>query len=165
MVEVVYQKGDGQKYRGRKDITKVVVASDVDEIAAEAFRECGNLTEFNFGDSKVTKIGGSAFWGTGITKIKLPDTLKEIGSFAFCTSKLKEIEVNIKKIESYTFYLCFDLVKVVLKEGVTTVENNAFKVCPNISTFIWPDSLKEVGKDVFNRCDKLHEVRTIHNTT
>ena len=49
MVEVVYQKGDGKKYAGRKDITKVTVASDVDEIAQFAFDECRNLTEFNFG--------------------------------------------------------------------------------------------------------------------
>ena len=98
MVEVVYQKGDGTKYQGRKDITKVTVASDVDEIAAQAFRECSNVTEFNFGDSKVTKIGRSAFYETGITKIKLPDTLKEIESWAFARSKLKEIEVNAEKI-------------------------------------------------------------------
>ena len=52
MVEVVYQKGDGGKYKGRGDITKVTVASDVDEIAAHAFFGCSNLAEFNFGDSK-----------------------------------------------------------------------------------------------------------------
>ena len=122
------------------------------------------MTEFNFGDSKVTKIGNAALCSTGITKIKLPDTLKEIGKSTFASSNLKEIEVNVKKIKEYTFYNCKDLVKVVLKEGVTTVEKEAF-LCPNISTFIWPDSVKEVGKDVFDGCDKLHEVRTIHNTT
>ncbi|GMI11883.1 hypothetical protein TrVE_jg12519 [Triparma verrucosa] len=88
---------------------------------------------------------------------ELPDTLKEIGKSTFASSNLKEIEVNVKKIKEYTFYNCKDLVKVVLKEGVTTVEKEAF-LCPNISTFIWPDSVKEVGKDVFDGCDKLHEL-------
>ena len=165
MVEVVYQKGDGKKYKGRKDITKVTVASDVDEIAGRAFYECRNLTEFNFGDSKVTKIGTEALRYHALERIRLPDTVKVIKSWAFIWSKLKEIEVNVEKIEEFTFCNCKDLVKVVLKEGVTTVEKEAFDGCPNISTFIWPDSVKEVGSDVFQGCDKLHKVRTIHNTT
>ncbi|GMH60849.1 hypothetical protein TrST_g8740 [Triparma strigata] len=157
MVEVVYQKGDGKKYERRTDITKVTVASDVDEIAGHAFIGCSNLTEFNFGDSKVTKIGELGLHSTGITKIKLPDTLKEtLGAFSY--SKLKEIEVNVEKITVCTFFACKDLVKVVLKEGVTTVEKEAFLHCPNISTFIWSDSVKEVGDDVFKGCDKLHEL-------
>ncbi|GMH89172.1 hypothetical protein TL16_g11375 [Triparma laevis f. inornata] len=157
MVEVVYQKGDGKKYKGRKDITKVVVASDVDEVAKEAFQHCSNLTEFNFGDSKATKIGDHALQSTGITKIKLPDTLKAIGKYALSRTSLKEVEVNVEKINGSTFWECKNLVKVVLKEGVTTVESYAFKGCPNISTFIWADSVKEVGYNLFGNCDKLHE--------
>ncbi|GMH94143.1 hypothetical protein TrST_g4021 [Triparma strigata] len=157
--EVVYQKGDGDKYKGRKDITKVTVASDVDEIVDNAFLLCSNVTEFEFGDSKITKIGNAALLSTGITKIKLPDTLKEIGQGAFARTKIKEIEVNAEEINKGTFYLCNNLVKVVLKEGVTTVvEKGAFKECPNISTFIWSDSVKEVGSIVFEGCDKLHEL-------
>ncbi|GMH83319.1 hypothetical protein TrVE_jg6476 [Triparma verrucosa] len=156
MVEVVYQKGDGEKYKRRGDITKVTVASDVDEIAAHAFRGCSNLTEFNFGDSEVTKIGREAFNSTSIAKIKLPDTLKEIGVGAFAFSKIKEVEVNVEKIEISSFLSCKDLVKVVL--GATTVKDKAFKGCLNISTFIWPDSVKEVGDNVFEGCDKLQEL-------
>ncbi|GMI09276.1 hypothetical protein TrVE_jg5807 [Triparma verrucosa] len=158
MVEVVYQKGDGKKYKGQEDITKVTVASDVDEIAEYAFYRCRNLTEFNFGDSKVTKIGRSALHSTVITKIKLPDTLKVIGSWAFSKTNLTEVEINAEKIEGNTFCDCQSLVKVVLKEGITTVETNAFDGCPNISTFIWADSVKEVGYSVFRGCDKLHEL-------
>ncbi|GMH99966.1 hypothetical protein TrVE_jg4698 [Triparma verrucosa] len=159
MVDVVYQKGDGIKYQNRKDITKVVVASDVDEIECYAFDGCSNLTEFDFRDSKVTKIGEGALQSTGIIKIKLPDTLKVIERSVFWSChKLKEIEVNVEKIKDNTFYDCQSLVKVVLKEGVTTVETNAFEGCPNISTFIWPDSAKVDGGDVFSGCDKLHEL-------
>ncbi|GMH56060.1 hypothetical protein TrST_g3021 [Triparma strigata] len=159
MVKVVYQKGDGKKYNGREDITTVTVASDVDEIPEDAFYGCSNLTEFEFGDSKVTKIGDRAIQGTGITKIKLPDSLKVIERHVFWECiKLKEIEVNVEKIKDNTFYNCKDLVKVVLKEGVTTVESEVFDQCPNISRFIWPDSVKEVGDGVFQGCAKLHEL-------
>ena len=115
--------------------------------------------------TKVTKIGGAALERTGITKIKLPDSLKVIERWAFESSKLEEVEVNVGNIKDHTFCSCKDLVRVVLKEGVTKVDLEAFDGCTNISTFIWQDSVKEVGHSVFKGCDKLHEVRTIHNTT
>ena len=70
MVEITYKKGDGQKYKERKNITKVVIHRDVDEIGKHAFNECSNLTEIDWGDSKVTKIGLKAFRKTGLVKIK-----------------------------------------------------------------------------------------------
>ncbi|GMH97002.1 hypothetical protein TrST_g3464 [Triparma strigata] len=159
MVEVVYQKGDGGKYKGRGDITKVTVASDVDEIAAHAFFGCSNLAEFNFGDSKVTKIGGNALYRTGITKIKFPDSVKEIGWGVLADCKdLKFVEGKVGNIEGCDFATCPNLETVVLKEGVTEVGERVVNGGINISTFVWPDSVKIVGSHVFQGCDKLHEL-------
>ncbi|GMH99417.1 hypothetical protein TrST_g8961 [Triparma strigata] len=158
MVEVVYQKEDGEKYKGREDITKVVVASDVDIIPSNAFRGCKNLVDFDFGGSKVSKIGSRAFYETGITKMKFPDSLKEIGLYAFAYSNLKEVEIKVEMIDEATFSNCHSLEKVILKEGVKSVKFEAFQNSKNITTFLWPDSVKEVGSDVFRGCDKLHEL-------
>ncbi|GMI03579.1 hypothetical protein TrLO_g5552 [Triparma laevis f. longispina] len=54
MFKVEYRKGDWQKYKGRGDITKVVIHRDVDEIEHSAFRECKNLTELDWGATLLT---------------------------------------------------------------------------------------------------------------
>lgn len=76
----------------------------------------------------VTKIGESAFSGTNILSITLPDSVKEIDWFAF----------------SY----CASLQAVIAGESVITVGYGAFDGCPTALTLICPDNsyLSKYGK-------------------
>ncbi|MBO4584399.1 MAG: leucine-rich repeat protein [Clostridia bacterium] len=81
----------------------------------------------------VTKIGSYAFYSYGTNvmhmKVTLPDTLKEIGSYAFynCWS-LREIKfpAGLEKIDQYAFNRCRLLSTVEIPAG-TVVNSYAFK--------------------------------------
>ncbi|GMH76789.1 hypothetical protein TrST_g11395 [Triparma strigata] len=116
MVEVVYQKGDGQKYRGRKDITKVVVASDVDEIAEYAFSGCSNVTEFNFGD-------------------KIEINVEMIINYTFydCNNLVKVVlKEGVTTVESEAFSGCPNISTFIWPDSVKEVGDGVFQGCDKL---------------------------------
>ncbi|GMI10096.1 hypothetical protein TrLO_g2347 [Triparma laevis f. longispina] len=152
-----YKKGDGQNWR--KDITQVVIHRDVDEIEGSAFYENNNLTEIDWGNSKVTTIGGNAFYKTGLKKFSCPDTVNVVGRAAVAQRKyLREVECNAKKLAKNAFASNKSLETVILQEGVKTIEQETFARSPKISTFIWADSVEGVGENIFKDSTKLHEL-------
>ena len=96
-----------ESFAGRQDIEKIVLSDTVKDIGAVAFGECTNLrevvfesennierigdgtfilceklNEFNFG-SKLERIGEMAFWGSGLKKADIPESVKVIEDTAF----------------------------------------------------------------------------------
>ncbi len=69
------------------DLEKVNLPDSLVSIGDQAFSNCDDLSEVNFGSGLQT-IGKMAFQGAYLKKIKFPDSLKSIGSLAFdeCTS-------------------------------------------------------------------------------
>lgn len=120
-----------------------------------------------------------------ITKVKLPDTIENIGEFAFyqCKSltyinlpeKLTEISEgmlditglesiviggNIKKIGGVAFWGCRDLQHVKLCEGVAEIDTAAFYNCGNLEIIELPRSLEKappctMSESPFWHCIKL----------
>lgn len=84
-----------------------------------------------------------AFQGSSLTAIELPDSITEIGSFAFSGSEyLKHISgVNVKRIGSDAFSSCYELRDADL---------------PNTS---------EIGSHAFNGCERLHYVNFSQSCT
>ena len=144
----------------------------------------GNITIPNELDGKVVvEIGSEALKsGSNITKITIPDSIKEIGYKAFenCTN-LENI--NLGKIESLSFGLftgCTKLKSITIpntvKDGsVEPVLNNrnitniTFEdgltiiptyLCANtgISSITIPSSVKEISYDAFENCPNLENV-------
>lgn len=89
----------------------------------------------------ITRIGNYAFYETGSFNKKkdliLPDTLKEIGSYAF---------------DEMIF-----LENITIPEGVTKIEKNAFYWTP-LKNIVLPDSLEEIGDSAFSNCYALESV-------
>lgn len=77
---------------GLKYLTSVTITSSYTSIPNAALSSCSSITTFEISDA-VTSIGGHAFRGTSLEKIKLPDKLKTIGPSAFAETKLKKITI------------------------------------------------------------------------
>lgn len=137
-------------------------------------------------DSKmytVTQVAPSGFSSkSSVTSIVLPDTIEEIGSYAFynCT-KLSSINIptSLKKILAYTFYKCdlsepitlpkgfkeigayafygTGLTEVTLPETLSTIGNYAFAYC-DVQEIELPEGLIELGEYAFNGCNDLQKV-------
>lgn len=93
----------------------------------------------------VTKIAASAFKGYDMTYIGLPETLEEIGEFAF-------EECNC--LESITF-----------PNGLKRVEQGAFYECKALNDVQINEALSYLGLRVFGECNALKEIVLPENFT
>ena len=87
----------------------------------------------------VTGIGEYAFWYdrwgidqdsalASITSVTIPDTVTDIGAWAFSDSPLTEVHIpnGVKNIGSSAFLGCANLKYIVLPESVTVIEEDVF---------------------------------------
>ena len=86
------------------------------------------------------------------------------GVFQGCAELRKVIfGANLRTIGQRAFYGCA-IDSIVLPEGVTTIGASAFKNCQELSTIVWPNSIKNIEDDdeglddVFEDCKSLHDL-------
>lgn len=112
-----------------------------------------------------TRIGSNAFHGcSSLANVELPNTLIEIGKYAFAGSMVYEMDIpeSVTVIEEGAFSSIWELRKVVLPSRISDIESMAFydSGLENISI---PDSVKRIGRGSFASCRNLTEV-TIPNS-
>ena len=156
------------------------------EIPFHAFINCEDLTTVVIPDS-VTCIVDAAFYGcSSLTEIVIPNSVTSIGDDAFShCSSLKNIVIpnSVTSIGEGAFSHCYSLKNVVIPNGVTSIGDKAFccssmrrLVIRNIRKWVTeketttvtngssltsvtlPESLTELGKDVFHGCEKLETI-------
>ena len=103
--------------------TSSKIPETVTVINNEAFKNCVELHSIDFPKS-LTKIGDSAFWGSGIKKAIIPDSVTEIGRHAFreCHN-LEEVRLSSAATElDGTFSDCTALKSIEIPASVTSFD-------------------------------------------
>ena len=122
----------------------------------------GELVIPNTIDGKpVTSIGDSAFDGTSLTTISLPDGVTSIGRKAFdgCRSLISiSIPNSVASMGNYAFADCINLTNIVIPDGVTSIGNSAFEGCTSLTSITIPDSVTSIGVDAFRACPSLTNI-------
>ena len=79
-------------------------------------------------------------------------------------------EVNGLKVTSIgngddgrAFYNCKQLEKVIVSEGITSIEFRAFDSCENLTTVQLPSSLEKIGENAFYNCKSLVNINLPDN--
>ena len=107
----------------------------------------------------VTVINSRAFYDCSfITKITLPDTIKEIGSsaFGYCTS-LQTIEIpTCTRILDSVFIGCTSLKEVTLPDGLISIGNNLFTNCNSLNKVTILSG--NIARYTFAGCTNLKEI-------
>ena len=88
-----------------------------------------------------------------LTAIRLPDTVTEIGTCAFCRcSKLAEIQMpkNLERIGDRAFEICKALTRVALPEGLKQIGSSAFSSCTALTFMGIPSSVETIGGSAFS---------------
>lgn len=161
-------------------ITTVVIPPSVEAIL-NAFDHCElRVVKFK-GKSKLNYICDSAFYGTKINRIVLPESLEYIGSNSFgqckeLTSVTFEGESKLKKImghafsysnlQTFDFPQSLEYIQCEIFEGcqslqpvhfpenckLTEITSNLFRKL-NIQSIVIPASVKYIGTTAFEECN------------
>lgn len=133
----------------------------------EDFVIAGNniLIHYNGEEEKVTipedvKVVSAFCDNFFVKETVFPESVKEIGEFAFVNSSVKTITLseNTKKIGNSAFDSCLYLEKVVLNEKLQEIGSFAFAGCQALKEFTVTEKVKNVGDGAFARCDTLESL-------
>lgn len=134
-------------------------------IGADAFWNCTNLKSVYFGEG-LQYLQSGVFQGcTNLTgELKLPNTLKEIGSYCFSgCSKLTGtlvIPSSVSLIDDYAFSNCTGFTDLSLTEGLEWIGDSAFSNAVNITTnnLYFPSTLCYIGDSAFFDCELYGQI-------
>ena len=103
----------------------------------------------------VTDIGDYAFSHSSLSNIVIPDSVTDIGDYAFsdCSSLTKIVIPNsVTDIGDYAFWECSSLTNIVIPDSVTDIGNSAFEYCSSLSNIVIPNSVTDIGDGAFAYC-------------
>ena len=124
-----------------------------------AFEGCSALTDVKL--SNVTKIGERAFSGCiGLKEIILPQSLTEIGEYAFNKTALASITLpqSIDKVGNGWFSDCKYLETVNFDGKIKEIGNSAFIGCISLKNIEIPSSVVNIGDSAFSSCISLKNI-------
>lgn len=126
------------------------------QIPGNAFINKSSLVYFEFPE-KVTKIGGSAFYGTTLSgALIIPNDVTEIGGYAFNATNISSLKLpyGLKSIGSFAFHNCTSLAgELSLPETLETIEGNCFNGCSMLTGHLAiPPKITEIGTYCFYGC-------------
>ncbi len=132
------------------------------EIKTEAFKDCTKLKTITIPNT-VTTFGESAFSGSYLTTVNIPDACKTLSKYLFYKcSRLDSItftnNVTLETIDIAVFYGCTGLTTITLPSTVTEISNAVFESCKNLQTINLPQSLTKIGYFAFSNCSKLTKI-------
>jgi len=147
----------------RNRVKKVVMEEGVTSIGDSAFHSCANLTEADIADS-VAVIGSNAFFASGLTQVRLPGSLREVGGYAFAncaalTSVTAGGGQDSVQFADGVFSGCRSLTRVSIPEGVTEFSgSHMFRGCAALTAVALPRTLQTLGASMFSDCAALRDL-------
>ena len=130
-----------------KDLTLMMNAFG--DTAMEGDLDFSNITlRLDNGRGEVSR---EVFRGTKITSIKFADDITEFGAYLFYgCENLRSVEVNnLKAVGHNCFAHCSSLESISFADDATTIGLYAFQYCTSLKEINIPDSVTDIGEDVF----------------
>lgn len=152
--------------------TSIVIKGGTTEIASEAFANCENIKQVKIPDS-VKTIGGYAFYkcksltSIGNTLVNsLPDSLTEIGAFAFTETSLSSVTIpGNVKTIDNYAFSNSNLKTVIINDGVERIGQLSFDSCRFLKSVSIPNSVTYIGLEAFNDCELLENINIPERVT
>ncbi len=145
-------------------LESISIPTNYTEIGAKAFYNCSVMTTVNFNESstfnpsKIQAIGDSAFIGTAITAISIPNSVTTIGANAFngCTALETVTLANASALATIgeSAFENTSITQIFLRAKVATIGDSAFKNCTKLANVSINSAapLTSIGANAFEGC-------------
>ena len=141
------------------DLTSIEIPNSVTKIGYQAFFYCWSLRSVTIPNS-VTSIEYQAFYECPIKEVKIPASVKSLGTKVFTAGTII-IEMNPVTVHVVdAFRRC---TYVIIGDSVTSIGNRAFHDSPNLRSVTFSNSVTSIGDEAFSGCQKLSSI-TIPNS-
>ena len=93
--------------------------------------------------------------------VEIPDTVTEIGDFAFFEwNNLEKVTMssNITSIGEFAFYGCSSLTNITIPDSVTSIGDIAFESCSSLTNITIPEGVTSIGYKAFESCSSLTNI-------
>ncbi len=174
----------GSAFRACKALNSITIPDSVISIGSEAFTNTAyRNNDSNWVDGVLyidnhlisdNRISGActikygtktiadfAFCNSSLSSIIIPDSVTNIGAWAFkgCNS-LTSITIpdSVTSIRESTFKYCNSLISVSIGDSVTSIGVDAFYDCGSLTTISIGDSVTSIGDSAFKNCTSLTSV-------
>ncbi len=129
-------------------LVSITIPKNVSNIGNFAFYVCNSLEEINVDKDNLNykSIDGVLYDKNGQVLIRCPEQKDTI-----------HIPDTVLIISTYAFSGCANLTEIIIPNGVTEIEANAFYGCQMMSITI-PDSVTAIGDYAFNSCTNLSSI-------
>ena len=110
---------------------------------------------------RVSSIDGEAFKGSEITIIEIPESVEEIGKYAFSDClHLSEayLPYTLGKIDECLFSGDISLSIVEMPDFATSIEREAFRGCSSLKSIAIPAMIKVIEINAFASCTALESI-------
>ena len=120
----------------------------------------GNELKIIF-DEGITKIGNRMFQGcTGVKNISFPNSLEQIGEYAFSETSIESVEFpnKITTINKGLYYKCSKLINLNFNENIQKIEADAFRDCIKLKELSLPETIQSIGNRSFKGCTGIEKL-------
>lgn len=125
--------------------------NDYAEASTPWYGVSGRIESVVIGEG-ITRIGTKAFYNTkSITSISFPNSLLEIGDFAFGSTNITNLSLpmNLTTIGENAFGWCWGIQSIIIPDSVTYIGAEAFNSCVNLKTVTLPKGITAIADSVF----------------
>lgn len=142
-------------------LINISIPDNVETIGSSAFSGCSHLTSIKFPSNDSYQIIESNIFNgcSSLKSLDLPNSITLIGQSAFLNCKKLEtisMPINLQgSIPTYCFFNCSSLKEVIIPDGISKIERNAFDGCTSLTNARFPNDLYSIEAEAFQNCKKL----------
>ncbi len=146
-------------FEGCTALETVTIGNGVTSVGYEAFEYCSALATVTIG-SGVTDIGDDAFYGCKMLKSKfINNSSLDAEEHEYWGATIYDSYVNGLHIKG-TKVIGADknITTAEIPEGITSIEDEAFRLCTSLTSITIPSSVTSIGELAFVGCENLATV-------
>jgi hypothetical protein len=145
-----------------KALTSIFIPKNVKYIAPKAFSESSSIESFEIApENTVYKVDGQCiirisdkYLIAGNKNSVIPKDTEKIANSAFYGSLIKEVDLpeSLQVLEGWAFASCSELTKLTFPRDLPIIGDTCFAWCTKLSTVHLPDNLKYLDTYLFSQC-------------